>query len=339
VLCDQIEELRVALVDKIANDPMLRGTASTKIAEVRSILAPIFNNVTAILEGNKVKPKVLFADLLRIGKLDIHGLLNLFNQAQQAISKEKETAATNNNAIEVAALQKLSDELSQVTRLLGDLSQNFVNAVAPLRNKIDQVELWFDTVTQSFDERYTRHMRTASIIISIIVVVFLNANFFEVYKSLSRNEIQRNLVADAGATLLNDLKQAQAAKANPAPTPNTNAPPAPSPKTEEELKKDFDAIDTLAGTYEGFGFKPLSAAQVSAFFWSWIPQDRTQWWESRKQNASTLVGWAIMVMLLSVGAPFWQDALESLFGIKNLLRQKSATQNVETQSGAGQPRE
>jgi len=54
---------------------------------------------------------------------------------------------------------------------------------------------------------------------------------------------------------------------------------------------------------------------------------------------TTLVGWAIMVMLLSVGAPFWQDALESLFGIKNLLRQKSATQNVETQSGTGQPRE
>jgi hypothetical protein len=41
VLCDQIEQLRVALVDNIANDPALRGTASTKIAEVRSILAPI----------------------------------------------------------------------------------------------------------------------------------------------------------------------------------------------------------------------------------------------------------------------------------------------------------
>ena len=364
VLCDQIEELRVALVDKIANDPMLRGTASTKIAEVRSILAPIFNNVTAILEGNKVKPKVLFADLLRIGKLDIHGLLSLFNEAQQAINKEKEVATTNNNAIEVAALQKLSDELSQVTRLLGDLSQNFVNAVAPLRNKIDQVELWFDTVTQSFDERYTRHMRTASIVISLIVVIFLNANFFAVYRSLSRNEIQRNLVADAGANLLNDLKQAQAAKA---PTPNPNASPAPSPKTEEELRKDFQAIDTLAGTYEGFGFKPLSAEQISTFLWStggwtkpwgtwagfrlsketkdgqevsvWTAQDGTQWWQSRKENGSTLVGWAIMVMLLSVGAPFWQDALESLFGIKNLLRQKSGTQNVEQQSGAGQPRE
>ena len=51
-----------------------------------------------------------------------------------------------------------------------------------------------------------------------------------------------------------------------------------------------------------------------------------------------LFGWTIMILLLSVGAPFWQDALESLFGIKNLLRQKSSTQNVETQSGTGQPK-
>jgi len=46
-----------------------------------------------------------------------------------------------------------------------------------------------------------------------------------------------------------------------------------------------------------------------------------------------------MVMLLSAGAPFWQDALESLFGIKNLLRQKTDTQNIEQQSGAGQPKQ
>jgi hypothetical protein len=72
---------------------------------------------------------------------------------------------------------------------------------------------------------------------------------------------------------------------------------------------------------------------------SWHAQSGEEWWESRKDNITTIVGWAVMVMLLSVGAPFWQDALESLFGIKNLLRQKSATQNVETQSGAGQPRE
>jgi hypothetical protein len=44
-----------------------------------------------------------------------------------------------------------------------------------------------------------------------------------------------------------------------------------------------------------------------------------------------------MVMLLSAGAPFWQDALESLFGLKNVLRQKSGTKNVEEEKG-GQPK-
>lgn len=36
----------------------------------------------------------------------------------------------------------------------------------------------------------------------------------------------------------------------------------------------------------------------------------------------TVAGWLITTMLLSVGAPFWQDTLESLFGPKNFLRKK-----------------
>src|ERR1041385_2313247 len=78
LLCDQIKDLRQAVED-ITNDPMLRGSASTKIAEIRSILAPIFNNVESILDGKQVKPKVLFADLLRLGQIDVHGLLNLLD--------------------------------------------------------------------------------------------------------------------------------------------------------------------------------------------------------------------------------------------------------------------
>lgn len=373
LLCDQIANLRKAIED-ITNDPMLRGAASTKIAEIRSILAPIFNNVESILDGKQVKPKVLFADLLRLGQIDFHGLLNLLVEAQEAITREIEVATTAGNTSEVAALQKLSAELAQVSKLIGDLSQKFVDAISPLRNKIDQVELWFDTVTQSFDERYTRHMRTISIVISILVVILLNANFFQVYKSLSKNDIQRNMLVDAGEDLVKDNDaNAQGSKPAASPSPSPNASPTPKPNTVAELKKDLQDIDSLVGTYENFGFKPLSAEQLRAFIWStgvwtkpwaddngyhswggfkltkeskdgnevssWHAQSGDEWWESRKDNLITIVGWAIMVMLLSVGAPFWQDALESLFGIKNLLRQKTATQNIETKSGTGQPRE
>src|SRR5215216_1719984 len=326
MLCDRIEDLRKA-VEAITNDPTLRGTASTKIAEIRSILAPIFNNVSAILDGTQVKPKVLFADLLRLGQLDFHGLLKLLNEAQAAIAKETEIATAAGNTGEVAALQKLSGEFAEVAKLIGDLSQKFVDAVSPLRNKIEQVELWFDTVTQSFDERYARHMRTVSIVISIVVVIVLNANFFHVYKSLSSNEVQRKLIVDQGPKILERSKSQAPASSTPA-------------NLQQALQQSREEIETISNTYQGFGFTPLSMQQLQLFVWSLSPnQTWEQWWGSRKNNVVTLIGWAIMVMLLSVGAPFWQDALESLFGIKNLLRQKSGTQNIETQSGTGQPKE
>lgn len=367
VLCDRINDLRKAIDDITAN-PMLRGAASTRIAEIRSILAPIFNNVTAILDGTQVKPKLLFADLLRLGKLDVHGLLDLLDKAQQAITQEKDIAAKANNAGEVGALQQLSDELAQVAKLIGDLSQKFVDAVSPLRNKIEQVEIWFDTVTQSFDERYARHMRTVSIVISILVVILLNANFFQVYRNLNSNEVQRNLIINNGPALLERSRQSRATPSIPIPPPD--AAESPTPNVQQDLEQTRQEIDTLSSTYQGFGFTPIGARQVRSFLWSlggwtvlanddnqtwspwgmalvpngqggftWRAQTRGEWWETRKDNVVTLVGWSIMVMLLSVGAPFWQDTLESLFGIKNLLRQKSATQNIETQSGAGQPKE
>src|SRR5690349_16025350 len=254
LLCDQIASLRKAIED-ITNDPTLRGAASTKIAEIRSILAPIFNNVESILDGKQVKPKVLFADLLRLGKIDFHALLNLLVEAQDAITRETEVATNAGNTSEVAALQKLSADLAQVSKLIGDLSQKFVDAISPLRNKIDQVELWFDTVTQSFDERYTRHMRTVSIVISIVVVIFLNANFFQVYKSLASNEVQRNLIIDKGPEIIERSRQAQA-QAVPTPTPRN---------VQEAIAQSREEIESLSSTYEGFGFTQLSTQQLQSF--------------------------------------------------------------------------
>lgn len=40
-----------------------------------------------------------------------------------------------------------------------------------------EAEDWFETVMQGFEERYARHMKTVAIVVSILVVVFLNANF------------------------------------------------------------------------------------------------------------------------------------------------------------------
>lgn len=397
-VCKQILALRTA-VEAISANEALRGSASAKLAQIRAVMAPIFNNVEAILDGEQVKPKVLFADLLRLRQLDIAGVLNLLDEAQQAITQERVAAAQAGQ--DLAPLDGISKALAEIAELIGELSKRFDEAVSPLRRKLEQVEVWFDTVTQSFDERYARHMKTVSLYISIVVVVLLNANFFQIYTSLSANEVQRNLITEAGAGIVERSRQAQAA-ATPASTP-PDATASPTPNVKEQIEQSRQAIQSLVDTYEGFGFSPLTGEQFNAFLWStggwtaittdpygnrgwlgfrparndkglivnadnipippncqdkdkngnailrdgkpmkcepaWVGQNAGEWWESRKSDVVTVFGWAVMVMLLSVGAPFWQDTLESLFGIKNLLRQKSGTQNIETQSGAGQPKD
>jgi hypothetical protein len=395
-VCNQIIALRTAVETISAK---LQGPASSKLAQIRVVMAPIFNNVEAILDGEQVKPNVLFADLLRLRQLDIGGVLNLLDDAQQAITQERIAATQTDNTQELAALDVISKELAEIAELIGELSKRFDEAVSPLRRKLEQVEVWFDTVTQSFDERYTRHMKTVSIYISIVIVILLNANFFLVYKSLSANEVQRNLISEAGAGILDRNRQAAAAQTSTPP----NATPSPTPSLKEEIEQSRQVMQGLVDTYEGFGFSPLTGEQFYTFLWStggwtalakdpygnrgwlgfrpakndkglivnadnipippncqdkdkngnailrdgkpmkcepaWVGQNGSEWWESRKADVFTLFGWAVMVMLLSVGAPFWQDTLESLFGIKNLLRQKSGTQNIETKSGEGQPKQ
>ena len=220
-LCNELNNLRKAIETLAANN-VVKGAASAKLAEIRGILAPVFNDVQSIVdESSTVRPKVLFGDLLRLGKLKPSGVLELLTEAQQAITSEIEVASKTDPS-SVAALQTLSNELSKIAKLIGDLSQKFDDAFAPLRGKLEQVETWYDTVMQSFDERYTRSMKTVALCISIVVVIVLNANFFKVYSSLSTNEVKRNLVLESGQKVLEAAK-----KANPSSTPTPT--PSPSP--------------------------------------------------------------------------------------------------------------
>jgi len=85
------------------------------------------------------------------------------------------------------------------------------------------------------------------------------------------------------------------------------------------------------------GFEPIKLRDLKEFASAqgeWSGAFSREWFI---QLLQVLSGWTVMVMLLSVGAPFWQDALESLFGVKNLLRKKTDTKNVEDSGGQQKP--
>jgi hypothetical protein len=212
-------------------------------------------------------------------------------------------------------------------------------------------------------------MRTVALIISIIAVVVLNANFFAIYRAIASDPVKKAFIVQQGPAILEKAAQENrsqgegatnpSAAATPSPTPSASPSPAASPSaaispvrspaqtagaggaspqptpaatatptTIADVKEQGRKVDELVKTYESFGIKPLSRQQLNDFM------NGNYLW---RDVSETVIGWAIMVMLLSAGAPFWQDTLESLFGLKNLLRQKSDTKNVEEGKG-GQPK-
>jgi hypothetical protein len=225
----------------------------------------------------------------------------------------------------------------------------------------DQVENWFDTVMQSFDERYARHMKTVALIVSFVVVIVLNANFFSLYRSIAGSDTVRAAIVAQGPAILkqaeaanaaNKAAESQQAKSTPTPTPSNGAAPPPTgstnptttpnddaaaaAKSKQELAEVIKQLKGLVNQAEGLGLKPLTWRKVSDYvsgsgdYASASPDQRFT------HALEVLLGWTIMALLLSVGAPFWQDTLESLFGVKNLLRKKSDTKNVEDDKGGQQ---
>jgi hypothetical protein len=233
----------------------------------------------------------------------------------------------------------------------------------------DELNNWFDAVMQSFDERYTRNMKTIAVIVALVVVVVLNANFFTVYRNIATSDVLRASILRAGPEI-----QKQAAAANkptpnvqPAPTPSVNPAlanprpsqnPSPSPSTpvakpspgetgttsnksdeqaKEDIKQNANQIQQFVNDYKGFGFSPLKPRQVSDFFNAEGDWKGSTGGQRFNHLLKVLLGWGIMTLLLSVGAPFWEDTLSSLFGVKNLLQKQ--TKKTNGQNGEKSPDE
>lgn len=74
------------------------------------------------------------------------------------------TAASELADTSVHVLQQLAEGFNSVAISLSKLRTEFDSAIAPLRGKLKEVESWFDTVMQSFDERCARGMKTWAIV-------------------------------------------------------------------------------------------------------------------------------------------------------------------------------
>jgi hypothetical protein len=333
--CGEIPTLENAI--KTINDNYLRslsGDANAKFAELQQGLAPMLNDLRSVFVGGQLSSTLVIENVLHLRDIKLSDVLATLGELQEKVTEDLNAAkkapisATPAAAGIITDLEALSDALGQISAALARLSSGLDRAVAPLRTKLGEVETWYDTVTQSFEERYTRGMKTWAIVISFLVVAYLNASVFEIYKNVVTNDALRNQLVQMGEerTKANELRLAEAKDEKNQEQVNV---------TLQDIRKDTEDIRKQVEKLSSFGFQPLSWQGIKNRLnpGRWTSHD---WLNHRKEDLKTLAGWIVMTFLLSVGAPFWEDTLESLFGVKNLLRKGSKTRNVEAESGAGQ---
>jgi len=338
----------------------LPGSASAELARVEHVLAPLFSDCAALLDSSSaVRADVLLEEVLRITVETLDPALTILTSVQNSVAEAGKVTGA-----DVKTLNAVGASLRDVASAIATFRESFEAAFAPLRARLTSMGTWFDTVMQSFEERYTRGMKTWSIVIGVAVVILLNANLFKIYETISANNVMREtLVEKVGPRLLKEqattagepaAAQSEPAQSsdggdseeNPAIPQQTDNLRRPQGVDVQGLETDLDKAKAMVREYNGLGMTPFTSKDLGKWADGFFHRESElgdisgwkAWWSRRGDDVRTLFGWFLMVVLLSFGAPFWHDALETLFGVKNLVRKRSSTQNVEERGGAGNPK-
>lgn len=169
-----------------------------------------------------------------------------------------------------------------------------------------QAEEWFDLAMEPSEERYRRRMRGWGLATSLLVVIAFNANAFDIIQRASDPKYQTSVAAARDSMVSTEARQRADSTLNPSAghEPGKSVRDSSDAATASRLAGEQLA---LAGTIFGVSRER-----------QWVSG---QWW----------VGVMVSTLLVSMGAPFWHDLLESLFGFKKRVQAeaKEATQQAK----------
>ncbi|NNG16591.1 MAG: hypothetical protein HKM89_08930 [Gemmatimonadales bacterium] len=233
------------------------------------------------------------------------------------------------------------DDVVGLTSLDAEEAAKYLNCIA------GQATQWFPLAMTPVTDRYGRRMRFFALLPSAIVVLALNADALSIFNQARTDESFRESVGAAVATLdsLDQVARRLSAAASssiqeqpaPAAVPqDATAPEADAsdqePGTEDASSQETDEAsvpqvasqDSLQAVRDSIRVLALSIARSEQGFLIGNPGG---------QNLDDLKWWAgilVSILLVSLGSPFWHDALRALFGAKQRITAQA--QNLRTGS-------
>ncbi len=160
--------------------------------------------------------------------------------------------------------------------------------VASAQATVDQVKeniaASYEAARASFQQAYTRKNKTIALILSMLVVVLLNANLIILYELIASDQAaQQAIVGKAPAVRANQSGDQQQTDLG------------------TQYSQSRDQVQTALGSY------PI-LIRTAKFREDFTTHPYTE-----------VPGLLLMGLLVSLGAPFWNDILKGLMGINNTL--------------------
>jgi hypothetical protein len=178
------------------------------------------------------------------------------------------------------------------------------DAKAALKAVAATAARWYPLSVCPVESRYRRRMRVMALLASALVVVPLNAGAERIF-NLARTDPSFRARVDSIVARLQTLPDTEAASV-------TVVPDSAMPRAAAGTRMDVAKADSVSPRAKAALQLVLAPPDSLKLF---LPPGKKDfgslgWW----------VGILLSVLLVSLGAPFWHDLLESLFGLKNRIR-------------------
>ncbi|UUY09357.1 hypothetical protein LRS11_04800 [Pseudomonas sp. J452] len=210
-----------------------------------------------------------------------------------------------------------SDDSNRIKGLLRALAMDTQNDAVAFGKAL---ESQFDLVMERATGWFKKNTQTLSLVAAAALVLATNFDTIAVVNRLTLDEQARAVLIKAAEQQLSANPPANDATAQPATNTGTAqnlaAQPAAQPLEGKELQLIIDLGQTL-----GLGWRSSDKSKKQ-------PEKSDNW----QTHLSKLVGLAISILAVSLGAPFWFDMLQRVMQLRSSIKPKAEEQKKPASS-------
>ena len=188
-----------------------------------------------------------------------------------------------------------------------------VSSDKTVRDKVKEAltnfDQWFDISKKAYQEHYERRMKYWSFVLSLVIVVALNANLFDIHREFTSSKPLRDIAITMGQNFVSISRDSLIVNEHNGVKDTTYKQTVPDTtiarKMEENAKRITDLVNEKSFQVMGWTKARLDQYAKFSFFECVI---------------HILLGWLGTTLLVSLGAPFWYDLLKALMNVKDRLK-------------------